>query len=193
MTQEEEKAAEFIPFAIYLLKNFNGYLPSTFTGDQLFEKSYEAIEEFFKTMCRYSLRLLNKYKGIESKARAFYEQKADLSSEFEADLINSFEKFKNLKSSLEGFAEIINLPLPKYENSDPQFIIDDKRVIFTSKIEIEADIYQDEIERDFYEKLPENNFVGTFELPEEWKNSEEIEKISMEVIDPEAITTKKVY
>ena len=193
MNQEEEKAAEFIPFAVYLLKNLKGYLPSTFASDQLFEKTYETIVDFFKTMCRYSLRLLGKYKGTESRARAFYEQKADLSSEFETSLINSYEEFKALKTSLQGFAEVISLPLPKYENSEPQFIVDDGKVIFTSKIEIEADIYQDEEERDFYEKLPDNIPVGevAFELPEEWKAVEEIEEISKDEVNPETIATKE--
>lgn len=193
MTQEEEKAAEFIPFAVYLLKNLKGFLPSTFAGDQLFEKTYEAIVDFFKTMCRFSLRLLGKYKGIETKARAFYEQKADLSLDFETSLISSYEDFKALKTALAGFAEFIILPLPKYENSEPQFIIDDNKVIFTSKIEIEADIYQDEEERDFYEKFPENSSAddGNFELPEEWKACEEIEEISKDFVDPEAVATKE--
>ena len=159
MNQEEEKAAEFILFAVYLLKNLKGYLPSTFASDQLFEKTYETIVDFFKTMCRYSLRLLGKYKGTESRARAFYEQKADLSSEFETSLINSYEEFKSSKL-LFRFCWSYLLPLPKYENSEPQFIVDDGKVIFTSKIEIEADIYQDEEERDFYEKLPDNIPVG---------------------------------
>ena len=144
-------------------------------------------------MCRFSLRLLGKYKGIESRARAFYEQKADLSTEFETNLIDSFEEFKALKTALKPFSEIIFLPLPKYENSEPQFIIDDKKVIFTSKIEIEADIYQDEEEREFYEKFNENipiGIEGTFELPEEWKTSEEIEEISKDEINPETISTK---
>lgn len=195
MTQEEEKAAEFIPFAVYLLKNLKGYLLPTFEGDQLFEKTYAAIVDFFKTMCRFSLRLLGKYKGTEFKARAFYEQKADLSLEFEANLISSYEEFKALKTALAVFAELILLPLPNYENSEPQFIIDDKKVIFTSKIEIEADIYQDEEERDFYEKFPENNSAEdeVFSLPEEWKTCEEIEEISKEIVDPEAIATKERY
>lgn len=192
MTQEEEKAAEFIPFAVYLLKNLKGFLPSTFAGDHLFEKTYDAIVDFYKTMCRFSLRLLGKYKGIENKARAFYEQKADLSSDFETSLISSYEEFKALKITLEGFAEFILLPLPKFENSEPQFIIDDKKVIFTSKIEFEADIYQDEEERDFYEKFPENSLAndGFLDLLEEWKTSEELEEISKDEVDPEAVATK---
>ena len=191
MTQEEEKAAEFIPFAVYLLKNLKGHMPSKFASDELFENTYELIVDFFKTMCRFSLRLLGKYKGIEHRARAFYEQKADLSVDFEASLISSFEEFKALKTSLEGFSEVIGLTLPRYENAEPQFIIVDNKIIFTSKIEIEADIYQDEEEKDFYEKLPEANGGETFDLPEEWKTSADIEEIAKDQVDPEVVKTKE--
>ena len=90
---------------------------------------------------------------------------------------------------MEGFSEILIQPLPKYENAEPQFIVDDKKVIFITKIEIEADIYQDEEERDFYEKLPETALAKNDELvlPEEWKSSEEIDEIYKDEVDPDAV------
>lgn len=146
-------------------------------------------------MCRYSLRLFNKYKSIESKSRTFYEQKGDLPSDLETGLLEAYEDFKTFRVTMTGFAEILNYTLPKYENAEPQFIVDDKKVIFTSKIEIEADIYQDEEERDFYEKFPEsimNSTADTFDLPEEWKSSEEIEEIYKDEIDPDAIGKQSI-
>lgn len=173
---------------MYLLKTFKGYLPSTFAGDQLFEKVFEVISVFFKSMCRYSLRLFSKYKSLEGRARSFYEQKGDLTSEFENDLLESFADFKAIRESLTGFAELMILPVPNYENSEPQFIVDEGKIIFTSKIEIETDIFQDEEERDFYEKLPESVMnIEAFELPDEWKTSEEIDELYKAEIDPDAV------
>lgn len=147
-------------------------------------------------MCRYNLRLFNRYKSIESKARTVYEQKGDIFTELETDLLASHENFKNLRTALAGLAELLNYPMPTFENSDPQFIIDDGKIIFTTKIEIETDIYQDEEERDFYEKLPGNltdpSNNEAFDLPEEWKNSEEIEELYSEEIDPEAIGKQNI-
>ena len=191
----DEKSSELIPFVVYLLKSFKGHLPSTFTGDILFEKVYESILTYFKTMCRYNLRLFNRYKNIESKARSVYEQKGDIFSELETELLTSYENFKSLRITLIGLAELLNYPMPNFENSDPQFIIDDGKIIFITKIEIETEIYQDEEERDFYEKFPENFSNSTsepFDLPEEWKNSEEIEEIYNEEIDPEAIGKQNI-
>jgi hypothetical protein len=198
LSQEDEKAAEFIPFVIYLLKNFKGHLPSTFAGDILFEKIYETILTYFKAMCRYNLRLFSGYKSIEGKSRIVYEQKGDIFPELESELLKLHDSFKTLRTSLTGLAEILNYPMPKFDNSDPQFVIDDGKIIFTTKIEIETEIYQDEEERDFYEKLPINNSGGdedkeiSIELPEEWKNSEEIDEIYSEEIDPDAIGKQNI-
>lgn len=195
MSQEDEKSSELIPFVVYLLKSFKGHLPSTFAGDALFEKVYESILSYFKTMCRYNLRLFNRYKSIEANARTVYEQKGDIFTELETELLKSYENFKALRTVLTGLAELLNYPMPKFENAEPQFIIDDGKIIFTTKIEIETDIYQDEEERDFYEKLPGNLIIScneNFDLPEEWKNFEEIEEIYSEEIDLEAIEKRTI-
>lgn len=146
-------------------------------------------------MCRYSLRLFNRYKSLEAKSKSFYELKGDLPADLESDLLASHADFKDLKASLEGFADLLLLTLPKYENEAPQFILDDNKIIFTSKIDIEADIYQDEEERDFYEKLPEFALEATedsFNLPEEWKSSEEIEEIYKDEVDPDAVGKRTI-
>lgn len=146
-------------------------------------------------MCRYSLRLFNKYKSIEAKSRTFYEQKGDLPLDLETSLLEAYEDFKTFRITMTGFAELLNYPLPKYDDAEPQFIVDDNKVIFTSKVEIETDIYQDEEERDFYEKFPEsimNSKGDTFDLPEEWKSSEEIEEIYKDEIDPDAIGKQSI-
>lgn len=190
MSQEDEKSSELIPFVVYLLKNFKGHLPSAFADDVFFEKIYESILTYFKTMSRYNLRLFNRYKNIECKARNVYEQKGDIFTELETELLMSYENFKTLRTSLTGLAELLNYPMPTFENSEAQFLIDDGKIIFITKIEIETDIYQDEEEREFYEKLPGNLMNSkdeTLDLPEEWKNSEEIEEKYNEEIDPDAI------
>ena len=146
-------------------------------------------------MCRYSLRLFNRYKSLETKSRSFYELKGDLPADLEDELLSSYSDFKELEGILEGFAELMFLPLPKYENSEPQFIVDDKKVIFTSKIDIEADIYQDDEERDFYEKFPETVMAASmeeFSLPEEWKSAEEIEEIYKDEVDPDAVGKRSI-
>lgn len=130
---------------------------------------------------------------MEERARSFYEQKGDLPDEFETDLLEAFEAFKTFRTSLAGFAELLNLSLPVYENSEPQFILDEGKVIFTSKIEIETDIFQDEEERDFYEKLPDSVLkLEGFELPEEWKTSEEIDELYKVEINPDALGTQQI-
>ena len=156
----------------------------------LFEKLYESIVKFFKTMCRFSIRIFNQYKSLEAKCRFYYEQKGDLFNELEVDLLKIYEEFKTIQVSIKGFAELLNLPMPKFENSEPQFIIDDNKIIFTTKISIEADIYQDEDERSFYEDLPASatlNIDDSFSLPEEWTTSDEIEEIYKEEVNPETI------
>lgn len=144
-------------------------------------------------MCRYSLRLFNIYKNLEARARSFYEQKGDLPLEFETGLLESFATFKAFRTSLTGFAELMILTVPFYENSEPEFIVDEGKVIFTSKIDIETDIFQDEEERDFYEKLPESVMnLEAFELPEEWKTSEEIDELYKVEINPDAVGIQKI-
>jgi hypothetical protein len=189
LSQEEDKSQELIPFSIYLLKSLKAYLPPSLDNDdKLFQNIYEVIVSFFKSMSRYSLRLFKNFKTKEIAARKIYEQKGDLFPDAELDLISAYEKFKTLKSSLEGFGDVIRLPVPIFENSEPQFIADDGKVIFKSEISIETELYQDADERAFYEDFP--SFAGDqsiFVLPDEWKTADGDSEICADEVDPEAI------
>ena len=150
---------------------------------------YDTIKSFFKTMCRYSLRIFQNFKGLESTAQKTYEQKGDIFTELKVSLMTAFDEFKSLRQNMVTFADAINLPLPIYENSEPKFLVDDDNIVFKAEIEFETDIYQDEVERDFYEKLPVDDSNETeVAVPDEWSFESSIEKnYESEEIDPEKL------
>lgn len=167
LLQDQEKGLRLITFATYFLKNFDFLTTSLHDSTSIlagFDGLGEVYEKYYKSMCRHVATLHHSFLKNQDRAKQFYESKGDLSSQFAAELTESYDKFEDAYSQLESLSALMNKDLPQLSDRKPKYEIIDGKIIFTGDLSFlqnkNAQIFEDEEQRLFYENLPQ------FERPE---------------------------
>lgn len=121
-------------------------------------KFTEALNSYFKLMCRLLVRRHSKLRTLEATGRRHYETRGDLSAGQTTALQSAAEAVEKLRANLQALAEQLMLQLPEMEELEMPKMLEGKIVFADPKLASSVEkassiIFDSEEERAFYEEI----------------------------------------
>lgn len=182
LVDDDHKGPPSVPVATGFVKGVGAFylnLDLLDTQKELFlisewrQKFTDALNAFFKAMCRLLVRTHNRLRILEAKGRHHYETRGDLSSSQVSVLQATAEACEKLRTNLQSLAEQLHLPLPVMEELEVPKMMEG-RIVFAdprmaaSVERIASVIFDSEEDRAFYEGIvdlhglvPESFLMGS--------------------------------